>query len=480
MNYVSCLNPHVVYNRHLRRNILVPCGQCDACISNKGLKWVNRINDEFAVWSNVLFFTLTYADSFLPRLDFCNKLLVHSNDLSSKYGSNKFVELSKVLQDSNDYEFINVCRDVFGFIPALSHSDITQFINNFKNLYKYDFKYFISGEYGPTTKRPHYHGLLFFNPRECEYKQHVDSVGFYLSQSWSRQFSDSSVQLGFVDIKECDRGTSRYVSAYCNCTSNLPTVLKYFPNFSVKSKCGLGFTHFSYNQIYSFVKHAIIHYISEPDANNEPSVELIPYGLFTKWFARPYGFDTINIGLRVALLGFVLSQRTASHFVDVYRHTQYDTGDILWHLHHLLFDSAETDSSLSSFYYACVKIKKTCKTFCLDYYSYWDCYDRCRSAFSLAQLSEFYKLQVTIADDPFCETEFINALYVYDDVLQIDPLKLPVPVASPDYFYYLRLENCKLYDSLSRVYRKILIDTTKVKKKNDFLSTRVKQFQNVF
>lgn len=88
--------------------ISVPCGKCIACQSNRRSDWSIRLLEERKNWDNAIFLTLTYNDDNVKDL---NK------------------------------------RDIQLF---------------FKVLRKYkDIKYYLVGEYGTRTKRPHYHAIIF-------------------------------------------------------------------------------------------------------------------------------------------------------------------------------------------------------------------------------------------------------------------------------------------------------------------------------
>lgn len=101
-------DPHVVDVLRL------PCGSCLTCRQSRAREWALRCWLEAKSWRTGAFVTLTYRDSALPN---------------------------------------------FGSLRA---EDIAPFIKRLRAALHPDrFKFFLSGEYGERTDRPHYHALLF-------------------------------------------------------------------------------------------------------------------------------------------------------------------------------------------------------------------------------------------------------------------------------------------------------------------------------
>lgn len=93
--------------------VRLPCGQCMDCRLTRARDWATRCTQEAACWEHNWFVTLTYSDEHLP--DDCSV-------------SKRHHEL-----------FMKRLRRVFG-----------------KGV-----RFFMCGEYGSKTNRPHYHYLLF-------------------------------------------------------------------------------------------------------------------------------------------------------------------------------------------------------------------------------------------------------------------------------------------------------------------------------
>lgn len=90
-------------------HLQVPCGKCDGCLADRAREWSIRMYHESSLHERNSFLTLTYEDNNQKTID------------------------KKHLQD-----FFRRMRDA-----------------------GYRFRYYACGEYGSTTRRPHYHAVLF-------------------------------------------------------------------------------------------------------------------------------------------------------------------------------------------------------------------------------------------------------------------------------------------------------------------------------
>lgn len=110
---------------------LFPCGKCEACRSKKMGEWVFRLKQELKYSSDAHFVTLTYDGQHMPSDGSLNKV------------------------------------------------DCQLFLKRFrKRIEPNKIRYFLVGEYGSESFRPHYHMLLFNYPKE--YDLHID-----LLNSWN-------------------------------------------------------------------------------------------------------------------------------------------------------------------------------------------------------------------------------------------------------------------------------------------------------
>lgn len=125
----------------------VPCGKCAGCKSDRAMTWAIRCHHEASLHDKNSFLTLTYADA-PPKL------------------------VKKDLQD---------------FFKRLRHD--------------FDFRYFACGEYGETTRRPHYHALIF--GQDFLHDKIDINNSLYTSPSLSETWKHGLISAGAVTMSSC-------------------------------------------------------------------------------------------------------------------------------------------------------------------------------------------------------------------------------------------------------------------------------------
>ncbi len=156
----------------------VSCGQCIGCRMNDTLHWSIRIMHQTRMEEQSCFLTLTYDDYNLPK--------------------------------DQSLDLVHVQK----FIKALRKQTRP-------------FKYFLAGEYGDTTMRPHYHlcimGEDFLDDR-AHYTNTKNGDSLYKSPLVDKTWGKGSHNL----IGELTQESARYVASYVNKRWRGPTAhLKY-------------------------------------------------------------------------------------------------------------------------------------------------------------------------------------------------------------------------------------------------------------
>lgn len=153
----------------------VPCGKCYACLYNKTSDWTLRLQIEYEKNqipnTSTLFVTLTYEDGSLPT----------------------------VTRSGITFGVLNK-RHIQLWLKRLR-----------KRLEPYRVRYFLCGEYGPRTLRPHYHAIIFGYPFDLE-RAKEDIV-----KTWSK---------GFVVVKKVKSTHFAYCAKYCSSYTLLPQHLR--------------------------------------------------------------------------------------------------------------------------------------------------------------------------------------------------------------------------------------------------------------
>lgn len=113
--------------------INLPCGKCIGCLADQSMMWSVRAYHESTEHVKNCFLTLTYNDENLPP----------------------------------DHK--------------ISKEDLQKFFKRLRH--KYKFRYLACGEYGETTRRPHYHALIFGEDfKQFDYQLTIDDKNYINTQ----------------------------------------------------------------------------------------------------------------------------------------------------------------------------------------------------------------------------------------------------------------------------------------------------------
>nr|UXQ87980.1 MAG: replication initiation protein [Microvirus sp.] len=144
-------------------NLQLPCKKCKDCKLKKAREWSIRCWHESQMHHENAFVTFTYDDEHLPP-----------------YGN-------------------------------LRHSDFQKFIKRFRDKNpELEIKYFMCGEYGDNTHRPHYHAIIFgYYPPDAVFHRREKGHNYYKSESL-----DSCWKNGFTDTTSVSYTNAGYLARY--------------------------------------------------------------------------------------------------------------------------------------------------------------------------------------------------------------------------------------------------------------------------
>lgn len=157
--------------------IEIPCGRCIGCRLAYSRMWADRCLAEATLHDSSYFVTLTYNDDNLPDA-------VHP-------------ETGEI-----------------GQYKTLHKRDMQLFMKRLRKNYKHDNKirFFLAGEYGSQTARPHYHALLFGLKLDDLQLYKKTPLGFKL---YTSEFLNEVWQYkGYVIIAEVTWETCAYTARY--------------------------------------------------------------------------------------------------------------------------------------------------------------------------------------------------------------------------------------------------------------------------
>lgn len=249
----GCLAPIRTRNRWTHEDMFVPCGNCEACLNAAASKQSTRVRNEIMQHRYSVMFTLTYNNEFIPRWErfldnndcpqirpigrcsdmFSSCPLNYFDKVTGKWSIDCDTFLPKIENDEQLEVFSSCCKkDIQNFLKRLRF--------NISKLYGKEkskrIRYYIASEYGPTTLRPHYHGIIFFDDETL-----LSEISSLIVRSWGfmrriagkrnrfafQPFADISLTRQYVKL--CDQNTAFYVAEYVSGNLSLPKVLAFKP-----------------------------------------------------------------------------------------------------------------------------------------------------------------------------------------------------------------------------------------------------------
>lgn len=252
--FTKCLNPQRIINKYTGEQLVVPCGHCAACNQRKSARYAFQADCERVCNKYCLFVTLTYANSFVPRMRAFN-IEKTSDEFGYEYSMFDVTTprnetdfslgfLGKVRYDAPRYSELIRKMHLFGDIPYLRKQDLQLFLKRLrKYLPDYEIRYFACGEYGPDKFRPHYHLLLYVNDSELVQPTETITLSEFPQWTWPKNkkvkpqptdklsileyYIRKSWQYGIVDTELVQQGScSSYVASYVSGSQSLPPFLE--------------------------------------------------------------------------------------------------------------------------------------------------------------------------------------------------------------------------------------------------------------
>ena len=167
----------------------VPCGKCIGCRIDLAKEWAARMVMELPYSTSSWFITLTYNDDFLPLSQFSDS-------------------------EGNKYPSMTLCK-----------KDFQDFMKRLRKRFPgSNIRYYVCGEYGSESLRPHYHAILFNAPLDFEgksvYSQSREGFTYYttpvLNRAWSvyRRDTKEWLPMGFALCSPVSYQTCLYVARY--------------------------------------------------------------------------------------------------------------------------------------------------------------------------------------------------------------------------------------------------------------------------
>lgn len=184
--------------------VLIPCGKCIGCRLDYSRSWADRMMLELETAKKAIFVTLTYDNEHAPWSQF----------------------------DDAD----------FPMYATLDKRDCQLFMKRLRKHFEdRRIRFFLAGEYGPSTLRPHYHAIVFglglddFPDLRMHGRNELGQQ-YYISDLFTKIWSCGHCLLSDVSWKTC-----AYVARYVTKKLNGPLSIDYairnvLPEFSLMSR----------------------------------------------------------------------------------------------------------------------------------------------------------------------------------------------------------------------------------------------------
>lgn len=319
---VKCFRPVRTFNRCSGMFEYHNCGHCPYCLSLRSNELVSRCFNECKQHKYSLFFTLTYDNEHIPYIEhighwyYLRNRLVKVDGLSTVivHESEFDMDKSKVIESLS----CPVDREVYGVV---FNKDIQDFKKRLRititrklNSYAYskdstsdfqirerllDFRMFIAPEYGPTTLRPHYHGILWTDSEEVanlcidpnklgELSHEPNAWHGLIYKAWKMCAPER------CDVQYVTKSAPNYVAQYVACTCSLPKVLQFKP-FRPKPLASKDPIIGSYKVDFETVKDAFFNGTVEFSQWNDKEKSFVvlplPYSLVLRFFPKCQAFS---------------------------------------------------------------------------------------------------------------------------------------------------------------------------------------------
>lgn len=183
----------------LKKYIRIPCGKCASCRIDKSREWADRMMLELAENDGkAIFLTLTYNDN---NLDFTEIEDWAYYGYLPRYPYERYDDVGNLY---------------IGAKPTLNVRDTQLFLKRLRK--EFDDKtirFYLAGEYGPKSQRPHYH-LIVFGLTLDDFPDRKEHGRNELGQIYykSRKLQDIWKK-GFCLFSEVSWKTCAYVARYC-------------------------------------------------------------------------------------------------------------------------------------------------------------------------------------------------------------------------------------------------------------------------
>lgn len=304
-----CINTRLVRNPYTSQMVRVACGKCPACLQAKAQARTIRIRNNVSSDMVSYFVTLTYDNKFLPYI--LRSEMVGTDGEINVYrdASSRMFKGRQIVHDGThvigtmpysddnileEFPLIPDARRKAGCVSVIFYKDVQDFIKRLKQhlIRNYEIKrlqFFNVAEYGPVTKRSHFH-LLLYLPKEVSF----DTVQSAVSTCWT--YGDRDRTSRYVEIA---LDASAYVSSYVSrptSSTDFYTKTAFRQKHSSSKGFGVGLDCFSLLSVLDCLRRRDLSYTKQTFVDGVPllSSVLVPQYVINRYFPKVKGYSSVN------------------------------------------------------------------------------------------------------------------------------------------------------------------------------------------
>ena len=211
-----------LYEANVNKGVIIPCGRCIGCRLDYSRKWADRMMLELETAKKGLFVTLTYNDEKLPVSEYEDTGLWNVDpEIAKKKG---------MVFDGDSW--------LKPKYATLRKKDCQDFMKRVRRHWpEIRIRFFLSGEYGEHTERPHYHAILFgiglddLGPLVRFGKNEIGQ-DYFISKEMEERWDN-----GHVLVADVSWSTCAYVSRYVVKKLSGPMSIEYAEKSRIKEFC---------------------------------------------------------------------------------------------------------------------------------------------------------------------------------------------------------------------------------------------------
>lgn len=242
----SCLHPYRFFNKSTQSYMIAPCGKCIGCSNSRAVSNDLSIQSHASKYKFTAFITLTFDMSSMPLATLFDvgdiTYLVDYINYDVILGEYPLMSESEKVSLYNKVQPLNGKHFPVNTIPYLDYNTVRLFLVSLRqrikqkrlkcfttlidsatgeikqsytyinNKYSTDEKitYYLVGEYGTKSLRPHFHILVFFDELQT-----LQALRYHLPKVWTYGRTDFQIATG---------SASSYVASYVSNNSLLPPI----------------------------------------------------------------------------------------------------------------------------------------------------------------------------------------------------------------------------------------------------------------